>query len=84
MNMKYTKRLLPSLLLLVCAGAAAALPPLYVDPQSSAAIWAGNNPSDGRVTDIRNRIANQPGARWFGGWSGEIGAAVGHFVGTAW
>lgn len=78
------KRLLPSLSLLACTGAAAALPPLYVDPQSTAAIWAGNNPSDGRVTDIRNRIANQPGARWFGGWSGEIGAAVGHFVGTAW
>lgn len=58
-------------------------PALYVDPDSSAAIWARSNPSDGRATDIRNRIANQPGARWFGNWSGEIGAAVGHYVGTA-
>lgn len=88
MKLKHTKalarRLLPALLLAASATAAAALPPLYVDPQSTAAIWARNNPSDGRVTDIRNRIASQPGARWFGGWSGEIGAAVGNFVGTAW
>ena len=58
-------------------------PALYVDPDSSAATWARNNPSDGRATDIRTRIANQPGARWFGNWSGEIGAAVGNYVGTA-
>ena len=87
MKLKHTKslarRLLPALLLAASATAAAALPPLYVDPQSTAAIWARNNPSDGRVTDIRNRIANQPGARWFGDWSGAIGAAVGNFVGAA-
>jgi endoglucanase len=74
----------PTVLLAAAGTAAAQLPPLYVDPQSTAATWAANNPSDGRVADIRNRIANQPGARWFGGWSGEIGAAVGHYVGTAW
>jgi len=32
------QRLLPPLSLLACTGAAAALPPLYVDPQSTAAI----------------------------------------------
>ncbi len=58
-------------------------PALYVDPESTAAIWTRNNPADGRAADIGNRIANQPGARWFGGWSGEIGAAVGNYVGTA-
>jgi endoglucanase len=56
---------------------------LYVDPQSSAAVWARNNPSDGRSADIASRIANQPGAKWFGGWSGNIGTAVGNYVGAA-
>lgn len=56
---------------------------LYVDPQSSAAVWARNNPSDGRSADIANRIASQPGAKWFGGWSGDIGSAVGSYVGAA-
>ncbi len=56
---------------------------LYVDPQSSAAVWARANPSDGRSADIASRIANQPGARWFGNWSGDIGSAVGSYVGAA-
>lgn len=56
---------------------------LYADPQSSAAVWARANPSDGRSADIASRIANQPGARWFGNWSGDIGSAVGSYVGAA-
>jgi endoglucanase len=56
---------------------------LYVDPQSSAAVWARANPSDGRSADIASRIANQPGAKWFGNWSGDIGSAVGSYVGAA-
>ena len=34
------------------------------------------NPSDGRSADIASRIANQPGAKWFGNWSGDIGSAI--------
>ena len=56
---------------------------LYVDPQGSAAIWVRNNPSDGRSADIGSKIANQPAAKWFGGWSGDIGTAVSSYVGAA-
>jgi endoglucanase len=58
-------------------------PALYVDPQSTAAIWVRNNPGDGRTPAIRDRIANLPGARWFGDWSGNIGTAVGNYVAAA-
>jgi endoglucanase len=58
-------------------------PNLYVDPQSTAAAWVANNPGDGRSADIRSRIASQPGARWFGGWNGDIGAAVASHVNAA-
>ncbi|SEO09115.1 endoglucanase [Duganella sp. CF517] len=60
-----------------------AIPALYVDPQSTAAIWVRNNPADGRAADINARIATQPGARWFGNWSGDIGYATGSYVGAA-
>ncbi len=58
-------------------------PNLYVDPQSTAAIWVRNNPGDGRTYDINARIATQAGARWFGNWNADIGAAVGAYVGAA-
>lgn len=70
--------------------AAAALPPaaaaeqeLYVDPQSSAAAWARNNPGDSRAADIARHIGSQASARWFGGWSGDIANAVGRHVSAA-
>ncbi|KQQ32501.1 hypothetical protein ASF61_14945 [Duganella sp. Leaf126] len=56
---------------------------MYVDPQTTAAVWARSNPSDGRSGDIASRIASQPHAKWFGDWSGNIATAVGNYVGTA-
>jgi endoglucanase len=55
----------------------------YVDPNSSPAAWAAANPGDGRAAAIRNSIAGVPMARWFGSWSGDIGSAVGTYVGRA-
>ncbi|TCC16752.1 glycoside hydrolase family 6 protein [Kribbella sindirgiensis] len=55
----------------------------YVDPNSNPATWVQNNPSDGRAAAIQSSIATKPMARWFGNWSGDIGAAVGGFVGAA-
>ncbi len=57
--------------------------PLYIDPNSTAAIWSNANPSDGRKADIYAQIASQPSARWFGNWSGDIGAAVNSYVSAA-
>jgi cellulase/cellobiase CelA1 len=33
--------------------------------------------------EIRQRIANQPTAKWFGPWSGDIAAAVSGYAGAA-
>ncbi|MFG3408230.1 glycoside hydrolase family 6 protein [Streptomyces sp. NPDC048142] len=55
----------------------------YVDPRSTPAAWAAANPGDGRAAAIRDHIASRPMARWFGSWSGDIGAAVGSYVGAA-
>ncbi|WP_342113532.1 glycoside hydrolase family 6 protein [Pseudoduganella sp. OTU4001] len=65
------------------APATAAFPGLYVDPQSSAVAWVRDNPADQRAADIARHIASQPGARWFGGWSGDIASAVGQHVANA-
>jgi endoglucanase len=65
------------------AGAATASSALYVDPQSTAAMWVRDHPGDGRAADIAHFIAHQAGARWFGGWSGDIGAAVDNYVSAA-
>jgi endoglucanase len=56
---------------------------LYVDPQSSAAVWVRDHRDDPRAAAIGARIASQPGARWFGGWSGDIGPAVTAYVDAA-
>ncbi|WBS01127.1 glycoside hydrolase family 6 protein [Pseudoduganella sp. SL102] len=58
-------------------------PNLYSDPQSAAARWVRDNAGDGRAAEIGPRIADQPAAKWFGGWSGDIGNAVGSYVGAA-
>ncbi|WP_229422571.1 glycoside hydrolase family 6 protein [Pseudoduganella umbonata] len=58
-------------------------PNLYSDPQSAAAQWVRDNPGDGRAAGIGPRIASQPAAKWFGGWSGDIGSAVGNHVAAA-
>lgn len=63
--------------------AATAFPGLYVDPQSRAAAWVREHPGDSRAAAIGRAIASQPGARWFGGWSGDIAAAVGQYVDQA-
>ncbi|MET9479376.1 glycoside hydrolase family 6 protein [Streptomyces sp. NPDC006638] len=55
----------------------------YVDPHSNPAAWVAANPGDGRAPAIRDNIASRPMARWFGAWSGDIGAAVGSYVGAA-
>ncbi|WP_444971319.1 glycoside hydrolase family 6 protein [Streptomyces sp. SAI-25] len=55
----------------------------YTDPHSNPAAWAAANPGDGRAAAIRDNIASRPMARWFGAWSGDIGAAVGSYVGAA-
>ncbi|MCO1340143.1 endoglucanase [Kocuria polaris] len=72
----------------VSPAASAANPPdltsgFYVDPDSAPAQWADANPQDGRSAAIRESIAQQPMARWFGGWSGVIGTATGSFAGAA-
>lgn len=58
-------------------------PNLYSDPQSSAAVWARNNPGDGRAAAIRAGIADQAGARWFGGWNADVRVDVASYVGAA-
>ncbi|MFE7479732.1 glycoside hydrolase family 6 protein [Streptomyces sp. NPDC057552] len=55
----------------------------YTDPNAAPAVWAAANPGDGRAAAIRDSIASRPMARWFGAWSGDIGAAVGSYVGAA-
>ncbi|NUR71061.1 MAG: endoglucanase [Hamadaea sp.] len=55
----------------------------YVDPDSNPAVWVRNNGGDSRAAQINAAIATKPMARWFGAWSGDIGTAVGSFVGAA-
>jgi endoglucanase len=45
----------------------------YVDPASSAAAYVRRHPGD---TAVKDKIADQAGARWFGAWSGDVKAAV--------
>ncbi|MDT7728264.1 MAG: endoglucanase [Actinomycetota bacterium] len=48
----------------------------YTDPNSNPAVWARDHAGDGRAATISSAIAAKPGARWFGNWSGDIGAAA--------
>jgi endoglucanase len=57
----------------------------YVDPDNNARLWKDkpeNQAHPARQLIIDN-IATKPGARWFGGWSGDIGNAVHRFVAAA-
>jgi cellulase/cellobiase CelA1 len=49
---------------------------LFTDPDTQAANWVRAHAGDPRAQQIRQRIANQPTAQWFGPWSGDITAAV--------
>ncbi|MFE3450451.1 glycoside hydrolase family 6 protein [Nonomuraea sp. NPDC059194] len=55
----------------------------YVDPDSNPAIWVRDNPGDSRAARIRSSISAKPMARWFGGWSGDVRAAVSRYVAAA-
>ena len=56
---------------------------LYTDPNSLAASWDRAHRRDPRVQGIRQRIASQPTAKWFGAWSGNIAAAVSGYTSAA-
>ncbi|HYD61637.1 MAG TPA: glycoside hydrolase family 6 protein [Noviherbaspirillum sp.] len=66
-----------------CLSAAATPISFYTDPDSNAAVWVRNNPSDYRATAIREQVAANPAGKWFGGWSGNISTAVDQYVGAA-
>jgi cellulase/cellobiase CelA1 len=56
---------------------------LFTDPDTQAANWVRAHPGDPRAQAIRQRIANQPTAMWFGAWSGDITAAVSAYTADA-
>lgn len=56
---------------------------LYVDPSSQAAAWLQAHPDSPAASVIRSRIADQPTAKWFGAWSGDIKSAVDQYVSAA-
>jgi len=56
---------------------------LFTDPNSQAANWVRDNPGDPLTREISQRIANQPTAKWFGPWSGDISAAVSTYASAA-
>jgi cellulase/cellobiase CelA1 len=58
------------------AGGGALASQLFINPDAQAANWVRAHPGDPRVQKIGQRIANQPTAKWFGAWSGDITAAV--------
>jgi cellulase/cellobiase CelA1 len=87
--MKWTVRLIAVLLLMLgTAVPAAATSPLdltsgfYVNPTSSPAVWARNNPGDSRSSRVQSAIGSKPIARWFGNES-DIGGAVAGYTGAA-
>jgi cellulase/cellobiase CelA1 len=56
---------------------------LFTDPDTQAANWVRAHPGDPRAQTIRQHIANQPTAMWFGAWSGDITAAVSAYTAAA-
>jgi cellulase/cellobiase CelA1 len=65
------------------AGRGALASRLFTDPHSRAANWLRAHPGDPRAQEIRQRIVNQPTAKWFGAWSGDIAAAVSGYTRAA-
>jgi len=65
------------------AGRGALASRLFTDPDTQAANWVRAHPGDPRAQAIRQRIANQPTAMWFGAWSGDITAAVSAYTTAA-
>ena len=55
---------------------------LFIDPNSLAALWVRSHHGP-QAREIRQRIANQPTAKWFGAWSGDIAAAVSGYTRAA-
>ncbi len=55
----------------------------HVDPTSNPAAWVAQNPTDGRAETIEAEIANQPIAKWFGGWNTDLHADVSAYVDAA-
>jgi cellulase/cellobiase CelA1 len=49
---------------------------LFTSPDTQAADWVRAHPGDPWVQQIRQRIADQPTAQWFGSWSSRITAGV--------
>jgi endoglucanase len=45
----------------------------YIDPNSNPATYVKQHPGE---TEIKTKIADKAGGRWFGNWSGDIKAAV--------
>jgi cellulase/cellobiase CelA1 len=56
---------------------------LFTDPDTQAANWVRANPDAPQAKEIRQRIADQPTAGWFGAWSGDITTAVSAYTTTA-
>jgi cellulase/cellobiase CelA1 len=65
------------------AGRGALASRLFTDPDTQAANWVRAHPGDPQAQAIRQRIANQPTAMWFGAWSGDITAAVSSYTTAA-
>lgn len=53
---------------------------LYVDPSSQAAVWVEGNAGTPKARQIEQRIAEQPTAKWFGAWSGDVRGAADQYV----
>ena len=65
------------------AGRGALASRLFIDPNSEAALWVQAHRGNPQAGQIRHRIANQPTAKWFGAWSGDIAAAVSGYTDAA-
>jgi hypothetical protein len=72
-----TSRALPG------AGGGSLASRLFTDPDTQAANWVRAHPGDPQAQTIRQHIANQPTAMWFGAWSGDITAAVSAYTAAA-
>lgn len=44
---------------------------LFVDRESQASEWVKANPNDERAKKIKEKIADFPSAKWFGGWNDD-------------